>query len=64
MNTAEGKKLAQVAGGICAVIGNGTPQPAARGLAFVLATLAKTPETVDQLAAAAKTIIQKQAGEE
>ncbi|MBI9020378.1 MAG: hypothetical protein JEZ10_03885 [Verrucomicrobia bacterium] len=59
MNPAEAKKLVQVVGGICAVIGTGTPQPAGRGLAFVLATLAKTPKAVDQLAAAAKAIIQK-----
>jgi len=56
---AELKKVVQSVGFTCAAIGDGTPQPAARGLAFVLAMLLKTPEQVQKIAEAAKAIIQK-----
>ncbi len=56
MNTAEGKKLVQIIGAICALIGNQRP---AIGLAFALAELAQTPEQVQKIADAAARIIER-----
>jgi hypothetical protein len=64
MTDSQVEKLAQSVGGICAAIGDGHPAPVGRGLAFVLATLAKNPKSVDQLAAAAKAIIEKTGGQD
>jgi len=59
MTDAQTKKFVQVVGGICAAIGDGKPAPAFRGLALVLALMAETPEAVDNVAAAAKRVIEK-----
>ena len=60
MNTTESKKLVQAIGAICSAIGNEHPTaPAAVGLAYALAELAKTPDAVQKIADAAARVLER-----